>query len=1019
MRAFVGFLLRRRLLVLVLVVLILISGLISYGTLPKQQYPTLTPPVATVSVVWPGASAEEIARHCVKKIEKAASELDGFDETIASCFPNYGVVTVKLDANTPTRQIKTIFESLQLKIDDMRTGSDFPAGVTSAAVVTDALETAALCVALTSDKVSAEDLYARADSCAAKLRSEKGVFRVEVLGDRSPLITITVDSRKLDETSLSMAEVASLVTAANTAVPLGSVRLEDETRIALKADALAGSIRELENIIIGYSAESGTLTKLGDIAEIRYEPPRDDSRYLHGDEEAVLMAIYMDGAANILDINAAVEGKLREFERTLPESAHLHRLTVQAENVGASIGEFIVNLLESIAIVLAVVMLGAGVRGGMVVSLAVPLAICAVFVLMRFTGWDIQFVSLASFIIALGMLVDNSIVVSDAIQYRINAGEDRIGACGNAVAEVFPSILSSTIIICAVFACFFGLNGSYRTFALTLPQVVISSLVFSLATAVVITPVTSFQLLKKAPEKTKRQGSLDIERLYEAIYTGLFRHKKVFLAAGICFLALCGAAASRLDMELLPKADKDVMTLSLDTGDSLDIAKTERAARAAHRFLLEQPEVRTVFSAIGTTLPRYDFGIVPGMPLTSAVDTIARLDIEKGGRFKKNDDFAVWAQRELEKLLPSVLVRTDVLGIIPNTDAPVEIRVLGGSPSLVNESAGRVKEAMEKTGGFQSVSAPMMLGESSWRLGLNEAALTSFSLNKAQTLNEISLASAGREITSLYVNGKAWPIRLESTLHSQADLLNFRVKSSITGNKFAVRQFADLDAGTELSCVSRFSGQTGIAVKAYPAPGFSPIALMGDFRRQAETMDLPSGVELSYGGDSKYFNEIAVALLMAAALASAFIFLLLLGKYGRVSQSLMVFISVPFGMAGGLLGIWITGQTMSFAAILGLTSLLGCVLSNAIVMIDHINAHLGEMPLPDLCRSAGARRLRPILMSSLTTVLGVTPLVISGNTLFAPLAITIMAGLFVSMLFTLFLIPMTYCVTQGGMKEKA
>jgi multidrug efflux pump subunit AcrB len=555
---------------------------------------------------------------------------------------------------------------------------------------------------------------------------------------------------------------------------------------------------------------------------------------------------------------------------------------------------------------------------------------------------------------------------------------------------------------------------------------VITSLLISLFVSLTVTPTISYLFLKKTdpsrPKKRlfgrKRTNGPTMEERYHRIYAVAFRHRKAVLLLSGVFLVCCALTIPQLDFQMVPKANKDVVQISVE-GYSMDsLNKTDEIVRQIQQILAAQPETEYVFSGVGLGIPRYDFSVTPKGQQDNIGDILCRVNLKAGGRFKKTSEMVDYLQSELRSRVSDAEISVDELGIFASTDTPVQVKVFGTDPNNLNDTVAKIQEIIREEGGTK-ISGSQKLAMYNYYVNMDENKLNSIGLTKAEMQNELSIALMGRDV-SIYRNGsKEYNINLESDIKTQDQLENYRIKAASSGSKYAVKQFATVELDPEMRFITRIDGQNGVIIGAYPATGGSSIMIQSAVEKRIAALNLPEGITVSYGGDKSGFSDMLSDIALAGIIALVVIFLILYIKFGNMRNVFLVFTSLPFGMLGGISGLFITRQALSTTGMLGLVSLLGCILSTAIVLIDYINTRRAEgVPLQEACRAAGARRLRPILMSVTTTVFGVVPLILSGNQFFIPMAILIMFGLMVSMVFTLILIPMVYYMVESRRERR-
>lgn len=488
----------KKMLIIALILMVIVGGISSYLSIPKQHFPEVVLPVATVSVVYPGASAEDMEELVTKKLEEVIRETDGFDSCTTTSMNSVSAAMVSLNLDMSQEEADANFDDLRRRVEELQ--AELPSGVTGVSVDTDVMDTAGLILAVTGEGISGDELGLRAEELKDRLKLLSGVRKVEVYGTQNSEVAVHVDSRRLNALDVSLAELSQLIGAQNSIIPTGTIDVGDSV-MTVNSSGKFENLDEIKNIVIGQT-EAGTVIKLSDIADVQIQQPEDSAYFTYNKKNANLIVLYFNSGINVVDFGDSIRQCIEEYRTVLPDTVQVNEVYFQPDTVNEAIGGFVSNLLESILLVLAVVMVGMNFRNGLVVSAAIPLAILINFIVMKVMGTEIQFISLAALIIVLGMLVDNAIVVSDSIQTKLDEGIERKKAAVDGTAEVIVPVFISMLTTISAFVSLLALTGAYRQLAFTLPVVIITCLIASFLVAVFVTPLISYFFFKaKAGEK--------------------------------------------------------------------------------------------------------------------------------------------------------------------------------------------------------------------------------------------------------------------------------------------------------------------------------------------------------------------------------------------------------------------------------------------------------------------------------------------------------------------------------------
>jgi multidrug efflux pump len=1002
---FVAGILDRKPMIILIMILVLIGGLVSYVMIPKQHFPKVIVPVAAVSVVYPGASAEELEELVAKPVEQKCMELNGYDNCTTNISENVSTTSVVLNMNLSQDEVDDAWDDLRLKMNALQ--SELPSGVSYIRVDDDIMDVAGVLVAVSGDNISNDELNQRTNVLADDLRDIDGVSKVSISGDVASEIKIVVDSSKLNNQSVSMAEIATLIGAQNKVVPTGSIKVDDN-KISVDATDRFKTVDDIGNLVIGAS-DSGVITRLKDIATITTDVPEDDAYYLYNKQKSDVIAVYFDDSVNAVSLADVLTKTIDNYSKTLPEGITANTVYFQPTDVDSSVNGFIVNLIESIVLVILVIMVGMNLRNAFVISFAMPLAILGNFIVMKLFGLDIHFVSLAGLVVVLGMLVDNAVVVSDSIQTQLDAGLDKRSAVIEGTSSVIVPVFVSMLTTVAAFASLLTLPGAYHQLAFTFPSVIITCLVLSFLVSIVITPLMCYFFLKKKEHKKNEKGDGKLIDTYNKISAWTFNHKLITFVSSFAIIVVGLLLATQLGFEVVPKAYKDVITITVNGTNDSSLSKTREVIDNVEKVLDEQPETKYYLAGVGKAIPRYDYSIRPLGQGNAIGDFSVKVDLKKGGRFKTTSEMVDYLQDELSSRVGGATFMVDELGIMSLTAKPIEVKLYSDNLDDLNSAAQQVNDMLASIPGTKGIINDNEVNTYNYYVDMDTLKLNTLGLTKAEAQNELSYALLGRTVSQFKNGNKEYNIVLDSDIDSREQIQDFKVKSSISGKKYTVNQFANVDLNPKITTITRANGKRGRVVGCYNSTKYSDIDMQNKLTKMLKKADFPDTVTIEETGERKDYMELMGHVATAAGVSLIVMLLLLMYQFGTMKKVAIVFTSIPFGLCAGFIALYVTGEKLALFALLGAVSLLGCVLANAIVLVEFINDELASgLPLEDACKSAGGKRVRPIMMSTMTTVLGLLPLALFGDAMFVPMAVLMMAGLAVSMCINLVLVPMIY-----------
>ncbi|RKD33927.1 efflux RND transporter permease subunit [Thermohalobacter berrensis] len=989
------------------VIILIILGIYSYYVVPKQEYPDVSAPAAMITVVYPGASPEDMEKLVTSKIEEKIIELDGYDYSNSFSQNSISAILVVLDMNLTETEINDVFDDLRRKIDDLK--DELPDGIQAVNINTNLIDTAGMLINISGENYSYGQLKYYSERLKGRLMEINGIKKIDILGEQKREVKIEVNIGKLNHYELSLEDIVKILSAQNIQIPAGSIEYEDY-KINITPTGLFQSVEEIKNMIIDISENTGAIIRLKDIADVYIGLEDSNYKVKYNGKNAIMLSGYFKQEQNVVHTGKKVGKVIEEFKRDIPNDLTIEEVVFQPENVQESITNFTINLIEGIIIVIIVVMIGMGLRNSTVASLAIPLSVLITFSVMNLISAKIELITITGLIMALGMLVDNSIVVTDAIQAKLDKGEEKKVACIKGAKEVAIPVLSSTLTTIAAFSPLLFLPRAVGQFAGGIPKMIITSLIASYIIAMMVTPVTAFMFFKKNKRKLKIKD-LGIKIFFEKMLNIGIKNKGKTLIIGIVFLIISLLIGSILPMEYYPTSDKEIIYIDIET-EYIDINKTEEIVKKVEKFLEKEKEVVDFTTSIGKGLPKFDISILPQVDSTNFAQILTRVDLKKGGRFKSNTEFVQYLQEIYNKNIVGAEVKVKELEIT-SMGAPIQVRVTGDDMEKIKATVEDIKSTLSKIEGTRNIDDDLDERIYEFLLDIDTDKSILKGITKYDIQNEINIALMGREASVLRQEGKEYDIVIKGNINSINDLENLAIKSSITGNKVFLKQIADINLKSSIPVIKRYNGKRAIAVTSEVKPGYNAVEVQTVLEEKINKK-IYKDVNIIYEGEKAELENDLGNIGIAAVFAIFMIFIILMVQFNSIIQPFIILISVPLSIIGSIFALLIFRQPLSLFGFLGIVSLIGVVVNNAIILIDYINRERAKfISIDEACKKAVNARFRPVILTTITTVLGLIPLAISGNDLFKPMAISFMGGLMVSTLLTLVIIPVTYGLVEG------
>lgn len=984
--------------------ILLMMGMFYYYFLPRQEYPEINAPVAMITMVYPGASPDDVDVMVTTEIEKQLKEIEGYDYSFSYSYNSMSVVFIRLIYGTDTEKA---WKDLRDRLDDLQT--TLPKEVKQAQIDTDLVETAGILISMSGSKYTSEELAGYSNSLREELSKVNGISKFEVVGKQSKQLLVKVDYKKLNQYNLSLNDLSQLLQLQNVEIPAGQIQ-SNQIKVNLKAEGTFKNIRNIENLVVGISKENGSVLRLKDIASVAMDSGDSSFKIQQNSEPAVLLSGYFQKDRNVVLVGKEVNKILDAYKKQLPKDIKFDLVLFQPATVKASLDSFNLNLLEGMFFVVLVVLIGMGLRNALIVSTAIPSSIILTFLMMKFFKIDLHQISVASLIVALGMLVDNAIVVIDSIQVKLDEGLERLDACVNGTREIAIPVFTSTLTTVAAFLPLLVLPSIAGEYIVSLPAIIIISLCFSYLVAIFITPCMAFLLLKPS-RKDKMKKELWLRRFFQFVLKKAMAHKLIFSGTLLILAVLAAVVGLNTGLKFFPYADTDLLYIDLHSERNNDFDQTAKLVEEVETLLKTQKAVIGYTSAVGGGLPKFYNTLPIIAPSNQEAQIMIKMDLNEFGRGKRYKELGVFTS-EFQKLLNSKLVggtaHIKQLEQGEPIGAPIRIRVTGDDLDHIGNVSQQLLSILEDIPGTTNLSSDFEHRAYEYRVALDDNEANFSGISSYDLQNEISIALRGRESGVIRLLDEEYPIILKSDIIATSSLENFFVKSMLTGNKVPIKTVASIGLVSEYGVIKKYNGERTVQVFSDILPGFSSLEIKREFIQKFNE-NPATDVSIIFDGEEEKIKENFGNIGASGIFAIFFVYIILLVQFKSFTQPLIILLTIPLSAIGSFLGLYLTHQDLSFLSMLGIVSLLGIVVNNAIILMDYINVERASGKAVKLaCMDAVSKRFRPIMLTTTTTVIGLVPLVFSGSKLFTPMSIALMSGLMVSTLLTLVVIPTVY-----------
>ena len=997
----------------VALLLLLAGGLAAYRGMSRAEDPGFTIRAAQVLTLFPGASPERIEELVTDPLEEAIQELPEID-FIASTSKT-GVSIVMVHVRDEFDDMRPIWDGLRRKVE--RAAGDLPEGVIGPRVNDEFGDVFGIVIMLTGDGYSWAELKLVADEVRDELLRVPDVAEVDIHGAQDERIFVDYDNARLAELGLSPLQLRSILESANIIIPGGAIRTGVE-RIALEPTGNFESVDDLRRTVVRLPGRP-EIVFLEDLARISRgyaAPPA--SRVYASAVPALAIGVAMRDGGNMITLGEGVAREIERLRSVYPIGVDFDVVVFQPEVVDRKVREFVANLGQAVAIVLVVMLLFLGPRTGLVVAALVPMAMIASLLVMAFLGIGLDQMSLAALIIALGMLVDNAIVMAESIMVRMAAGDRRVEAAVGAARELRAPLLISSLTTAAAFLPIALARSTTGEYTAPLFQVIAIALLSSWLLSLTMTPLLCVLFLKVRPAPTGERFAGRPYRAYRGLLVGCLRRPTLTLAAvaGVFLLAIQGFRA--LPNVFFPPSDRAVFTAEYELPSGASIERTLEVVEAVDGFIAaelsagEAPEgILNWATFVGNGGPRFYLGHNPQPPNPQYAFSL----LNATSRSVVVDELIPRLAAFCRERFPELDVKLNPLQLGPPVSAPVQVRLSGREQDRLFDLVDAVKAELRSIPGAAAVTDDWGARSKKLVVAVDQPRARRAGVTNQDVAVSLQTALSGIETTQ-YREGEAIiPVTLRSTLASRTDatrLDGLNVYAQATGASVPLLQVADVSVAWQPSTIRRRGRLKTVTVSSELAPGAVASDVVAGLRPwlDAEQAGWPPGYRYEFGGEEETSVRANRSIAEQLPVAGLIILMLLVGQFNSIRRTAIILLTIPLGLIGVVAGLLLARSYFGFMTLLGVIALAGVIINNAIVLIDRIRIEIEDNGLapPRAIVEAAQGRFRPILLTTATTVAGLLPLWFGGGPMWAPMAIAIIFGLLGATMLTLGVVPVLY-----------
>ncbi|EOB3919956.1 multidrug efflux RND transporter permease subunit VmeV [Vibrio parahaemolyticus] len=993
------------------IVILAIGGVTSFLELGRLEDPAFTIKDAMIVATYPGATSKEVEEELTYPLEKEIRKLPYIDRITSTSSNGMSQIMVSMKMDYGPDELPQIWDEMRRKINDLQ--PTLPQGVQSLQIIDDFGDVYGVMLMLTGDDYDYVELKRYADHLRREIELVDGVGKVDIAGDQQEMLFVEISLDRLASLNLDMNVVSGLLNQQNNVVSAGEVMVNGES-LVIRPSGTLNTVQALENLII-HGRDTGNLIRLKDVATITRDiQEKPGNMILFNGKKAINIGISFASGVNVVEVGERLNAELSSLESIKPAGLDMSYFYNQAQEVDDSVKAFVISLAEAVAIVIIVLLFTMGLRSGVIIGVVLLLTVFGTFILMNYNNIELHRISLGALIIALGMLVDNAIVVVEGILVGLKKGRTKVQAAVDIVKQTQWPLLGATVIAITAFAPIGLSQDATGEFMGSLFWVLCFSLLLSWVTAITLTPFLADLLLKEEEKDTNGEdedpykGWLFI--VFGALLKFSLRFRWMTVAAMVALLVGAVIAFGNVKQQFFPPSNTPMFYVDMWMPEGTDIRQTIKQAEKVESHIRQQDDIDFVSVSIGQGLQRFALTYQPEKSYEAYAQFQVRTT-DRDNMFKllhKLDD-------NLAKTFDEPTFQFKLMEFGPSPASKIEARITGPDPKVLRELAVQVEDILHRDPGARNIRHDWRERTKELVPVFNESKARRLGISKEDLSSTLQMAFGGSTFGVLRDGTHTLPIMMRLPEAERVDfesLQNVKIWSPSLQTYIPVDQIID---GVELDwsepLIQRRDRKRTLTVLADHdvLSDDTAASLFARVQPKVMALHIPEGYEITWGGEYESSKDAQEGLFGSLPMGYLLMFIITILLFNSIKKPLVIWFTVPLSIIGVAFGLLTTNMPFSFTAFLGLLSLSGMILKNGIVLLDQINLELesGKDPYLAIVDSA-ISRVRPVSMAALTTILGMIPLVF--DAFFGSMAITIMAGLGFATVLTLIVVPVMFAI---------
>ncbi|HFD4274668.1 TPA: multidrug efflux RND transporter permease subunit VmeV [Vibrio parahaemolyticus] len=993
------------------IVILAIGGVTSFLELGRLEDPAFTIKDAMIVATYPGATSKEVEEELTYPLEKEIRKLPYIDRITSTSSNGMSQIMVSMKMDYGPDELPQIWDEMRRKINDLQ--PTLPQGVQSLQIIDDFGDVYGVMLMLTGDDYDYVELKRYADHLRREIELVDGVGKVDIAGDQQEMLFVEISLDRLASLNLDMNVISGLLNQQNNVVSAGEVMVNGES-LVIRPSGTLNTVQALENLII-HGRDTGNLIRLKDVATItRSIQEKPGNMILFNGKKAINIGISFASGVNVVEVGERLNAELSSLESIKPAGLDMSYFYNQAQEVDDSVKAFVISLAEAVAIVIIVLLFTMGLRSGVIIGVVLLLTVFGTFILMNYNNIELHRISLGALIIALGMLVDNAIVVVEGILVGLKKGRTKVQAAVDIVKQTQWPLLGATVIAITAFAPIGLSQDATGEFMGSLFWVLCFSLFLSWVTAITLTPFLADLLLKEEEKDTNGEDEDPYKGWLFVVFGALLKFSLRFrwmtVAAMVALLVGAVIAFGNVKQQFFPPSNTPMFYVDMWMPEGTDIRQTIKQAEKVESYIRQQDDIDFVSVSIGQGLQRFALTYQPEKSYEAYAQFQVRTT-DRDNMFKllhKLDD-------NLAKTFDEPTFQFKLMEFGPSPASKIEARITGPDPKVLRELAVQVEDILHTDPGARNIRHDWRERTKELVPVFNESKARRLGISKEDLSSTLQMAFGGSTFGVLRDGTHTLPIMMRLPEAERVDfesLQNVKIWSPSLQTYIPVDQIID---GVELDwsepLIQRRDRKRTLTVLADHdvLSDDTAASLFARVQPKVMALHIPEGYEITWGGEYESSKDAQEGLFGSLPMGYLLMFIITILLFNSIKKPLVIWFTVPLSIIGVAFGLLTTNMPFSFTAFLGLLSLSGMILKNGIVLLDQINLELesGKDPYLAIVDSA-ISRVRPVSMAALTTILGMIPLVF--DAFFGSMAITIMAGLGFATVLTLIVVPVMFAI---------